>query len=116
MRTRCLEPGCRDWTHQDSRCRLHLSEYNARRSATSNARRKARLATGDGAARRARTALRKAGNGECAHCREVFAADALDVDHIVPLSKGGLDVSSNLQLLCKQCHMNKTASDRRNIR
>lgn len=34
-----------------------------------------------------------------------------EVDHIVPLSKGGTDVLTNLQVLCKFCHSRKTASE-----
>ncbi|MFZ4265993.1 HNH endonuclease [Streptomyces arboris] len=96
-----------------SRCRACESEYEARRAVTRNARRKARLATGDGAQRKVRAALRKAGQCSCAHCREVFPADALEVDHCLPLSFGGLDVLTNIQVLCIRCHRTKTANDRR---
>lgn len=37
-----------------------------------------------------------------------------EVDHIIPLSKGGQDVPSNMQLLPKEVHKQKTASERRN--
>jgi len=36
-----------------------------------------------------------------------------EVDHIVPLSKGGADKPSNMQLLPKSTHKQKTASERR---
>lgn len=36
-----------------------------------------------------------------------------DVDHIVPLSKGGADKPYNMQLLPKEVHKQKTASERR---
>lgn len=32
----------------------------------------------------------------------------LELDHIVPVYKGGLDVPANLQLLCVPCHSAKT--------
>lgn len=35
-----------------------------------------------------------------------------EVDHITPLSKGGLDEPFNMQLLTKQQHANKTARER----
>lgn len=35
-----------------------------------------------------------------------------EVDHIVPLSKGGSDTPSNMQLITKEQHKNKTASDK----
>jgi 5-methylcytosine-specific restriction protein A len=33
------------------------------------------------------------------------------VDHIIPLHKGGTDAGDNLQALCKPCHEVKTLSD-----
>jgi 5-methylcytosine-specific restriction enzyme A len=50
----------------------------------------------------------------CAHCGRV--SEAVDVDHIVPLAKGGRDEDGNLQLLCRGpglCHDRKSAEDRR---
>jgi 5-methylcytosine-specific restriction protein A len=35
----------------------------------------------------------------------------VDIDHVLPLSKGGEDVDSNVQPLCKACHKAKTAID-----
>ncbi|WP_274535902.1 HNH endonuclease [Streptomyces sp. CB02923] len=58
-----------------------------------------------------RKALRKAGRGACASCGLGYLASAIDVDHIVPLSRGGEDVASNVQLLCKPCHKAKTRVD-----
>ena len=38
-----------------------------------------------------------------------------EVDHVVPLCKGGTNCASNLQLLCKSCHGLKDAKLRRDI-
>ena len=38
-------------------------------------------------------------------------ARAKEVDHIIPLHKGGTDAYENLQGLCKDCHDEKTRSD-----
>ena len=35
----------------------------------------------------------------------------MEVDHIIPRSKGGVDKYNNLQLLHRQCHVKKTAKD-----
>ncbi len=34
---------------------------------------------------------------------------ATEVDHIMPLSRGGDDLEENLQALCRSCHSRKTA-------
>ena len=36
---------------------------------------------------------------------------ATDLDHVVPLFKGGADDQTNLQGLCPTCHEKKTADD-----
>lgn len=36
-----------------------------------------------------------------------------EVDHIIPLSKGGQDVPSNMQLIPKEVHKQKTANERK---
>jgi RNA-directed DNA polymerase len=50
--------------------------------------------------------------GKCSICKRKFQlGDHMEVDHIKPRSKGGLDRYDNLQLLHRQCHINKTAKD-----
>lgn len=41
-------------------------------------------------------------------CKECGSIDGLDIDHISPLTKGGKNILSNLQLLCKGCHRAKS--------
>ena len=36
-----------------------------------------------------------------------------EVDHRIPLHRGGLDTLSNLQGLCKSCHSEKTSRERK---
>ena len=51
-------------------------------------------------------------NGKCGICQISFTPeDTLEVDHIIPKSKGGKDTYSNLQLLHKQCHIIKTRKE-----
>lgn len=47
----------------------------------------------------------------CYRCGR-FVGDYLkyEIDHIVPLAKGGRDVMENLQLLCVDCHQDKNAA------
>ncbi len=40
-----------------------------------------------------------------------FDATSWEVDHILPKSQGGRDEYKNLQLLHKECHLNKTRKD-----
>ncbi len=44
----------------------------------------------------------------CSHCKD--PTPATDVDHIVPLARGGTNDWSNLQPLCHACHSRKTAT------
>lgn len=56
--------------------------------------------------------LLKRQKGKCAHCGIYFKdGDSLEVDHIVPKSKGGKNKYDNWQLLHRHCHDTKTAND-----
>ena len=44
---------------------------------------------------------------ECPGCGNVLPAQYFEVDHIVPLSKGGSDEISNCMLLCVPCNRSK---------
>jgi 5-methylcytosine-specific restriction protein A len=60
----------------------------------------------------ARNARILAHNPLCVICvREGRTTVAVEVDHIVPLHKGGADDESNLAGICKSCHAAKTAAD-----
>lgn len=56
--------------------------------------------------------LIKSQKGFCPYCKTRFLIDSVvEVDHIIPSSKGGKDVYLNLQLLHKHCHILKTRED-----
>jgi RNA-directed DNA polymerase len=56
--------------------------------------------------------LLKRQKGKCSQCDNYFKdGDSLEVDHVVPKSKGGKDKYDNWQLLHRHCHDTKTASD-----
>ncbi|MEC4819940.1 MAG: reverse transcriptase domain-containing protein [Scytonema sp. PMC 1069.18] len=56
--------------------------------------------------------LLKQQKGKCAHCGLYFRLeDVMEIDHKIPLSKGGKDEYKNLQLLHRHCHDVKTAKD-----
>jgi RNA-directed DNA polymerase len=56
--------------------------------------------------------LIKRQNGYCTWCKTLFTEDSfVEIDHIVPRSLGGKDEYKNLQLLHKDCHINKTRID-----
>ncbi|CUW30067.1 HNH endonuclease [Streptomyces sp. SID7810] len=109
MRTRCLD--CRQFATHAGRCAEHHRAYESGRSVQSHRKRREAIARGNNAAARLRRALKRVGRGSCAHCGLSFLASAIDVDHIVPLSRGGEDVDGNVQLLCHSCHKAKTRVD-----
>ncbi|WP_342597263.1 group II intron reverse transcriptase/maturase [Cyanobacterium aponinum UTEX 3222] len=56
--------------------------------------------------------LLKLQKGKCKYCGLNFKdGDMLEIDHIIPKSKGGKDIYKNLQLLHKHCHNDKTSKD-----
>ena len=47
-------------------------------------------------------------------CRSCGKAGRLEVDHVVPLARGGDPFNpANLQALCRSCHFAKTAAENR---
>lgn len=58
--------------------------------------------------------LLKAQEMRCTMCKQPFVYfDHIEVDHIIPIHKGGKDTYGNLQLLHRHCHIRKTADDLR---
>lgn len=50
----------------------------------------------------------------CERCGELLEA-SYEVDHRVPLAKGGRDTDDNLQALHRRCHEAKTREDRSRV-
>jgi 5-methylcytosine-specific restriction protein A len=69
------------------------------------------IATGQDAAAKLRREIQREGWAHCANCPAVVLPSAVDVDHILPLSKGGTDTPGNVQVLCRPCHKAKTRDD-----
>ncbi|CAN5576161.1 hypothetical protein BH10PSE14_BH10PSE14_06640 [soil metagenome] len=53
--------------------------------------------------------------GECAGCNVALDPAAYYVDHKVPIFEGGATGLSNLQPLCRPCHLKKTAAEQRRV-
>ena len=48
----------------------------------------------------------------CAICNRLFDDQLWDLDHIVPLFRGGTNDLSNIRALCRACHMQVSATQR----
>jgi 5-methylcytosine-specific restriction protein A len=79
-----------------------MTRYNNR---SGNADR--RLTGRNGVAQRLR--IRERDGYRCRACG--CAVRVGQVDHVTPLDSGGSDDDSNLQLLCDDCHVDKTNKD-----
>lgn len=114
----CAVPGCPGLTQQQAGryCELHRDrERQAQRNWSSmhDKTRKSSHARGyDRRWRRLRSAV-LAAEPLCRHCLSVGRSRrADDVDHIIPISRGGLRLDrDNLQSLCRECHARKTATE-----
>lgn len=51
--------------------------------------------------------LVEAQNGKCMTCSNLFKNSGYEIDHIIPLVKGGLHCDTNIQLLCPMCNQKK---------
>lgn len=42
--------------------------------------------------------------GECVHCKYRKSKTNLEINHIIPLSRGGENTMGNLEVVCVKCH------------
>lgn len=49
--------------------------------------------------------------GRCACCKDSIADGKHELDHVVPLAKGGRHADDNMQLLCMRCNRQKSDKD-----
>ena len=57
--------------------------------------------------------LLKKQKGTCPLCSSEFKyGDVMEIDHIVPLFKGGKKITNNIQLVHRHCHHKKTGIDK----
>lgn len=66
--------------------------------------------------RKVRTAAIERAAGKCQKCGAALKPGEAEVDHILEDALGGEPVLANAQVLCKQCHKEKTADRVRKIR
>ncbi|MGW0523064.1 HNH endonuclease [Crossiella sp. NPDC003009] len=65
----------------------------------------------ESARRAARRIVNQAGGATCVTCRGWHPALVIRIDHVVPLADGGRDEPGNVQVLCMECHADKTSRE-----
>ncbi|EGY23858.1 HNH endonuclease family protein [Desulfovibrio sp. A2] len=70
-----------------------------------------RLLEGDPVPESLRIRVLKDSGGRCALCGATARTTSLEVDHIVPRSRGGSNSHENLQVLCRDCNQAKSNTD-----
>lgn len=66
--------------------------------------------------RKIRSKASKRAAGKCERCSANLKSGESEYDHLIPLALGGKSTLINCQLLCRVCHVEKTAEDIRQIR
>ena len=47
------------------------------------------------------------GRGVCYHCGQAFRKEDLNMDHLLPLARGGKTTKKNVVVSCKSCNFSK---------
>ncbi|MGK5496380.1 HNH endonuclease [Streptomyces sp. URMC 125] len=98
----CLVSGCTTKTTRDGRCEAHQL-----RRPWQNVSARNRNRPRDWGTRRARVLAR-----DRFTCQRCGSRKELEVDHIVPVARGGSWEDDNLWTLCRPCHRRKSYEDR----
>ncbi len=57
--------------------------------------------------RRSKWWRRKCSQSICYYCNKRFPPNKLTMDHLIPISKGGKSIKSNIVTACKECNNKK---------
>lgn len=102
------------WEKNKDQRRAYVAEWyrnNPDARLRSTHRRRARIKGGGDLSRGVRAKLLKLQRGKCANCRVSLRRAGSQLDHIMPLARGGKNDDGNVQLLCPTCNNRKRASD-----
>ena len=104
--TPCSHPGCHAYSVSQSRCEKH------KRVGWSDKRGSAEDRGYGQEWRKVRAAVLDRDMRMCQRCyRQGRYKAGNEVDHIVPKARGGRDTLSNLEVICRDCHRDKTAQE-----
>lgn len=107
---RIISCGCERHASRHGRTPYLSSRQRAKASARYNNRRALKIGAGGRFTAIQVSALYQAQRGRCVSCRGKLG-DSYHRDHVVPLSLGGSNDISNIQLLCESCNLSKGAKD-----
>lgn len=54
-------------------------------------------------------------NKECKYCKRILRVNNYQIDHLIPISKGGPSNLDNLQILCSSCNRIKGSFSEKNL-
>ena len=66
--------------------------------------------------RKVRAAAKQRSGDHCERCKAVLKPGEAEFDHILPCELGGEPTLVNCQVLCRQCHVAKSATDIKRVR